>query len=252
MNWIAIKTACLATLLLMPVASRLEAGGQQTPPAPPAPAMAPETPEPPEPPAPPAHRRHKALVDGDRVMVWSDGDEPDVVVEGSGDDWDAELPGMHFSERGRGYIGLRPIEMTPELRQHFGAPKDAGVLVGSVDADGPAARAGLQVADVVTSVDGERVDSTRDLIRAIRRQKEGAKVKLQVVRTHAKRDLTVTVGKRRDDLELGELGRRFRGWGKGIERVMPRLESLPDLHGIQERLKDLEERLKELESRIKK
>jgi len=248
----AIPTACLATLLLMPVASRLNAQGAPPPPPPPEPALAPEAPEPPEPPAPRSHRRHKTVVDGDRVMVWDDGDEPDVVVEGPGQDWDFDL---HV---GRGYIGLRPIDMTPELRHHFGAPKDAGVLVGSVDSGGPAAKAGLQVADVITSVEGERVDSTRDLIRAIRREKEGAKVKLGIVRGHAKRDVTVTVARRRDDVEVGELGRRFRGWGKELEKIGPRIErrlrDLPDVdfRGIQERLKDVEQRLKELESRLKK
>lgn len=49
-------------------------------------------------------------------------------------------------------LGSRLVEMSPELRRHYGAPGDAGLLVAAVDPDGLAARAGLRVGDVVVRV----------------------------------------------------------------------------------------------------
>ena len=43
--------------------------------------------------------------------------------------------------------------MTQELRAHYGAPKDAGVLVAGVESESPAAKAGIQVGDIVTRAD---------------------------------------------------------------------------------------------------
>ena len=42
----------------------------------------------------------------------------------------------------RGYLGVQLVEMTPDLRTHFGAPADAGVFIGKVEKDSPAAKAG--------------------------------------------------------------------------------------------------------------
>ena len=44
-----------------------------------------------------------------------------------------------------GYLGVELVDLTPELREHFGAPRDVGVMVGRVEPGSPAARAGLEV-----------------------------------------------------------------------------------------------------------
>ena len=54
-----------------------------------------------------------------------------------------------------GWIGVESIELPPALREHFGAPATAGVMVASVKAGGPAEAAGISVGDVVFEVDGE-------------------------------------------------------------------------------------------------
>lgn len=53
--------------------------------------------------------------------------------------------------------GLQVAEMTPALREHFGAPRDAGVLVLGIDAAEPAAKAGFQVGDVLVQLDGRNI-----------------------------------------------------------------------------------------------
>ena len=94
----ALKTAGLAVLLVLPVASRVNG---QAPPAPPAPSVAPAPPAPPAAPAPLAEtHRQKVIVDGDRVTVWEDGEEPDLVVEGSEEDAHRPMR-FHFGDHGR-------------------------------------------------------------------------------------------------------------------------------------------------------
>jgi S1-C subfamily serine protease len=82
-------------------------------------------------------------------------------------DFDA-LPRM-TSPRGR--LGVQLNELTPQLAEYFGA-KNGGVLVTSVTADSAAAKAGLKAGDVITSIDGDRVQRTEDVIDELR-EKDG-------------------------------------------------------------------------------
>jgi PDZ domain-containing protein len=160
----------------------------------------------------------------------------------------------------RGFIGVTLLEITPELRAHFGAPKDAGVLVSDVESGTPAAKAGLEVGDVITEIDGKRVESSRDLSRGIRSRKAGETVQLDVVRARASRKMSVTVEERearQRTIDLGDLGdmkdklRRhawvMRDFGSGDHPVIENLEDLPRMS---DRLEELEKRVKELEKRL--
>ncbi len=262
MKMSVLKTTFLAALFLAPPASFL---GASDPPAPPAPQVAPAPPAAPKAPAPPeAPRRRKekivvaspeeeVVVDGDRVYVWGDGDEPEAIA-----DLDDIAEGVHpfvmrmHGPAGRGFIGVRPIEMTPELRQHFGAPEDAGVMVGSVEPDGPAAKAGLQVGDIVTKVDGDPIASTRELVRTVRHKKSGETITVEVLRNRSAKSLTVTVAERKEkEIRVGELqdgmpGFRWKMKGPGHPMVMPP----PDYPELEQRLDELEKKLKELEDRL--
>jgi serine protease Do len=62
-----------------------------------------------------------------------------------------------------GYVGAEAIDLTPELREHFGAPHDAGVMISKVADGSPAAIAGLFLGDVVFEVDGEPIRSGQAL-----------------------------------------------------------------------------------------
>jgi S1-C subfamily serine protease len=67
----------------------------------------------------------------------------------------------------RGRLGVQVNELTPQLAEYFGA-QDGGVLVTSVTPDSAAAKAGLKAGDVITSIDGDRVRRTDDLIDELR------------------------------------------------------------------------------------
>jgi serine protease Do len=70
------------------------------------------------------------------------------------------------------------------------------VAIASVDRNGPAARAGVRIGDVVTAVNGEKVDTARGLIRAVAATPPGNNVRLSVRRQGRDMDVSVTVGRR--------------------------------------------------------
>ena len=88
-------------------------------------------------------------------------------------------------------IGVTTMELTKQLADYFGIADGKGVLVTSVADDSPAAKAGLKAGDVITAVDGEKVDGSGDLSRAINKRKDGS-VTLTVVHNRNQRTVTVT------------------------------------------------------------
>jgi S1-C subfamily serine protease len=63
---------------------------------------------------------------------------------------------------GRARLGIGVQDLTPDLAAYFGV--SAGVLVSNVDADRPAAKAGLRAGDVITAIDGKAVKSPGELV----------------------------------------------------------------------------------------
>jgi len=86
-------------------------------------------------------------------------------------------------------IGVSTMELNKQLADYFGVAE--GVLVTSVIEDGPAAKAGVRAGDVITAIDGEKVDSPGDLSRVINRKKEG-EVTLTVIRNKSQQTFRVT------------------------------------------------------------
>ena len=83
------------------------------------------------------------------------------------------------------------MQLTKQLADYFGIADGKGVLVTSVSEDSPAAKAGLKAGDVITAIDGEKVDGAGDLSRAINKKKDGD-VTLTIVRNKNQRTITVT------------------------------------------------------------
>ena len=148
-------------------------------------------------------------------------------------------PGHGLHEPWPGRAGLTIQSMTPELRVHFGAPEDSGVLVTRVREDGPAAEAGVRVGDVVVEADGKPVAKPRELVRRVARAPEGATLELSLVRAGETKQVRVALE--------GEPGRAWfaEDWESMRERFQRWLP--PDLG----RLEELERRLRELERRVR-
>ncbi len=112
---------------------------------------------------------------GSRVWKW---EGPGTVPDGSV--WS-------FGNNRR--IGVSTMQLTKQLAEYFGVSD--GVLVTGVTDDSPAAKAGLKAGDVITAIDGEKVENAGDVARGINKKKEGD-VTLTVIRKGNQRTITVT------------------------------------------------------------
>lgn len=72
-------------------------------------------------------------------------------------------------------VGWVLVDVTPDLRRHFGAPAEAGVLVARVVDGRPAARAGLRVGDVLVSVDDHEIHQVTEVGSRLREAREAAR-----------------------------------------------------------------------------
>jgi serine protease Do len=99
----------------------------------------------------------------------------------------------------RGRIGVSISNVSRDLADSLGLPKTDGAAVGAVEEDSPAAKAGVEVGDVILKVDGRTVEGSADLSRTIRAVRPGQKVVLSVWRTGKVRDITITVGEFKDE-----------------------------------------------------
>jgi serine protease DegQ len=96
----------------------------------------------------------------------------------------------------RGWLGIEPQEITPELASALALPALDGVLIRAVLSSGPADRAGMHVRDVVLELDGKSTRDVAALLSQIAALTPGTQVKLKVLREKKPVDLEVTVGKR--------------------------------------------------------
>ena len=101
---------------------------------------------------------------------------------------------------GRAWLGLQMLDLNEELREFYGAPKDAGLLVSRVEEDSPAVEAGFKVGDVLTGIGDQPAGSSRDVIRAVNRLEPGETVAVEVVRNGAPLTLNPTLGEREQDI----------------------------------------------------
>ncbi|NML33533.1 DegQ family serine endoprotease [Paraburkholderia antibiotica] len=94
----------------------------------------------------------------------------------------------------RGRLGVAVQGLNQTLANSFGMQKPQGALVSSVDANGPAAKAGLQPGDVILSVNGDDVSDSSDLPAKIAGITPGSTATLKVWRDKASKDVKVTIG----------------------------------------------------------
>jgi serine protease Do len=132
--------------------------------------------------------RTSVLIDGDRLR--------DQLG-----DLGNRLPPFNFNfdqpelESGR-RLGVSVQELTDQLASYFGVSR--GVLITAVTDGSPASRAGLKAGDVITSVNGNRIESRDDLVRALRdaadrRQAEAPEITIGIVRDRKESTVKATI-----------------------------------------------------------
>ena len=147
-------------------------------PVPPEPPEAPEaliTPNAPLPPRPP--KAPRAV----RPFAWSWNDDDGLMIRKLG-------PGQRK-------LGIEYMEMGEQLAGYFKLSGKTGVLVTAVDADGPAAKAGIKAGDVVVKLGSDAVADSDDLRQAVSRAEGGSEVTVTVQRDGRPVELKVTLAK---------------------------------------------------------
>ncbi len=96
----------------------------------------------------------------------------------------------------RGWLGLEPQDITPDLAQAFGLKDTRGAIVARILPGGPAARAGVRVGDVIRSLDGQPVEDAYDLVNRLAPLPADSTARLALLRQGKTLTLDVRVGVR--------------------------------------------------------
>ena len=96
----------------------------------------------------------------------------------------------------RGWIGVEPNNLSPELAETFGVKADTGVIITGVLQAGPAAKAGIRPGDVITGVGDKKIDNVQELLTAVAGLKPGNASRFALRRGGDKMELDVTPGLR--------------------------------------------------------
>ena len=96
----------------------------------------------------------------------------------------------------RGWIGVEPNNLSPELAETFGVKANAGVIITGVLQNGPAAKAGIRPGDVITNVDDRKIDNVQELLTAVAGLKPGNEARFALQRGTDKMELNVVPGLR--------------------------------------------------------
>ncbi len=96
----------------------------------------------------------------------------------------------------RGWIGVEPNDLSPELAETFGVKAREGVIITGVLQNGPAAQAGIRPGDVITAVAGNDVRNVSDLLTQVAGLKPGTASRFSLQRQDSQMELDVVPGMR--------------------------------------------------------
>jgi len=112
------------------------------------------------------------------------------------------LKAQVIASEGAAWLGVTLKDVTAEKAHDLKLPGEYGAVVGSVDEDSAAAKAGVQKGDVIVEFAGERVRSAAQLRRLIRETPAGRAVSLQVIRDGQARTLTANLQSRTNEFSV--------------------------------------------------
>jgi serine protease Do len=137
----------------------------------------------------------------------------------------------------RGWLGVSLQPLTPELATSFGVKDVKGALVADVSPDSPAAGAGLKTGDVITELNGKKIDDPAAVARAVGLAKPGDTSRVTVWRDRQQTTLDVKLGEAPAErvASASDTGGSSSGLGLTVQPVTPdiaRQLELKDTAGV--------------------
>ena len=108
---------------------------------------------------------------------------------------------MKTGKVSRGYMGVTLEQVSPDAAPLLGLKEPKGAIVGDVTPGAPGAKAGLKSGDVITAIDGKKVDGPDDLTMDVISHAPGSEVTLDAVRNGQPMTVKVTLGQRPGGVE---------------------------------------------------
>ena len=103
----------------------------------------------------------------------------------------------------RGYVGVVPQDINPEMAEFFGLGEPDGVLISHVAENSPASSAGFERGDVVVDFDGRRVKDTGEFRRLAASAEPGREITVKILRDGKGKTLKVTMGEQPSNQPAG-------------------------------------------------
>lgn len=128
----------------------------------------------------------------------------------------------------RGWLGVEIQDVSRQLAESFGLRQASGAAITRLATDGPAAKAGLQVGDIILSYDGYDVELSSDLPHLVGSTKAGSKVMIEVFRNGKKKKINVVVGELPQQQAVAGLSPAKSSLRGEIERLDIVVENLND------------------------
>jgi len=138
-----------------------------------------------------------------------------------------------------GYMGIGISDVTPENSKFFQVTNNNGAVITQVEPNSPGAKAGLQVGDVITGINGQQVNDASQLQVEVGQNRPGTTLHLQLMRDGKSMNLPVTIeemGSRdKEGNESASVDQGKPRWGLGIRDLTPeareQVQAPGDLHG---------------------
>jgi serine protease Do len=126
-----------------------------------------------------------------------------------------------------GHIGIGIADVTPENAKFFDESTATGGVVTQVEPDSPGAKAGLQIGDVITEIDGQKVGDAGELQVLVGQKQPGSKIMLKVLRDGKSMTIPVTLeelgSRSAEGKEDSGSGQGKMHWGIGLSNLTPEL-----------------------------
>ena len=105
-----------------------------------------------------------------------------------------------------GWLGIQMSEINPSLRSYYDLEDVEGIVVAKVFEDSPAEEGGIEAYDVITSVNGTRIDNRMAMLQEIAGKAAGEEVDITLLRYDGdemkEHELIITLGERPSEKEL--------------------------------------------------